>query len=172
MNRAVAILAVTFAALALERPAIGETSARDAALSKASLVYIATVRKDGNQSTAAPVWFTTTPDHHVLIQTGPTTWKAKRVGRGSPMIVWIGEKTGPAFIAKAAITREPALLQRIVEDFPKRYVEARLGFHKPSLESFEKGDRVAIEIIPVRDLPKGFASSPGTPAPSVAEGKR
>jgi hypothetical protein len=38
-----------------------EISKRDAqALSKTGLIYIATVRKDGNQSKAAPVWFTWT----------------------------------------------------------------------------------------------------------------
>ncbi len=171
MNRVTRLIAVAIAALVVtttHRSALAETSARDAeALSKASLIYIATVRKDGNQSTAAPVWFTTTDDHRILIQTGPTTWKVKRVRRGSPMIVWIGEPSGPAFIAKAAITREPTILRKIVEDFPQRYLEARLGFHKPSLESFEKGDRIAIEITPVRDLPKGFSSKPGTPAPTV-----
>src|ERR1700758_2518232 len=31
------------------------------ALSKSSILYIATVRKDGSQSTPAPVWFTVTP---------------------------------------------------------------------------------------------------------------
>jgi hypothetical protein len=41
------------------------------ALSKSSILYIATVRKDGNQSTPAPVWFTVTPDHLVLIQSSP-----------------------------------------------------------------------------------------------------
>jgi len=168
VSRLIALTIAALVALATGGRALAETSARDVeALSKASLIYIATVRKDGNQSTPAPVWFTATDDHRILIQTGPTTWKVKRVRRGSPMIVWIGDLGGPAFIAKAAITREPAILQRIVDDFPKRYLEARLGFHKPSLESFEKGDRVAIEITPVRDLPKGFSSNPGTPAPSL-----
>jgi hypothetical protein len=67
------------------------------ALSKASVLYIATVRKDGNQSTPAPVWFTVTSDHLVLIQTQPTTWKAKRIRRGSPVIVWMGKTQGPGF---------------------------------------------------------------------------
>ena len=49
-------------------------------LSKSQLIYIATVRKDGNQSKAAPVWFTVSADGNaILIQTGPNTWKAKRV---------------------------------------------------------------------------------------------
>src|SRR5215831_12689704 len=62
-------------------------SARDQqALAKADLVYVATIRKNGTQSTAAPVWFTTGTDNNsILIQTGPTTWKAKRIRRGSPV---------------------------------------------------------------------------------------
>ena len=53
------------------------------------VIYIATVRKDGNQSNAASVWFTMSADNKAnLIQTGPQTWKAKRIKRGSP--VWYG----------------------------------------------------------------------------------
>lgn len=157
-------------ALARAEAALGELSRRDAdALAGASLVYVATVRKDGNQSTAAPVWFTVMDERAVLIQTGPTTWKARRIRRGSPVIVWIGDRGGPAFVGKAEITRDPAVVRRIVGDFPKRYWMARLGLHKPTAASFEKGTRVAIEITPLRDLPAGFSSQPGAPAPTVAD---
>lgn len=145
-----------------------QVSQRDSdALSKASVLYVATVRKDGNQSTPAPVWFTVAPDHTVLIQTQPTTWKAKRIRRGSPVIVWIGRKNGPAFIGKAEITSDPAVSRQIVEEYPKRYLMARLGIHRPTQEMFDKGQILPIRITPVRDLPEGFASSPGTPAPTM-----
>ena len=140
------------------------------ALSKASIIYIATVRKDGNQSTPAPVWFTVTPDHLVLIQTQPGTWKAKRIRRGSPVIVWIGKKHGPAFVGKAEITSDPAVPRQIVQDYPKRYLMVRFGIHKPTQEMFDKGEVIAIKITPIRDLPEGFASKPGTPAPSLDGG--
>lgn len=140
------------------------------ALSKASIIYIATVRKDGNQSTPAPVWFTVTPDHLVLIQTQPGTWKAKRIRRGSPVIVWIGKKHGPAFVGKAEITSDPAVPRQIVQDYPKRYLIVRFGIHKPTQEMFDKGEVIAIKITPLRDLPEGFASKPGTPAPSLDGG--
>jgi predicted pyridoxine 5'-phosphate oxidase superfamily flavin-nucleotide-binding protein len=150
--------------------AFGEITGRDkAALSQASLIYIATVRKDGNQSTAAPVWFTTA-DGDILIQTGPTTWKAKRVRRGSsPFIVWIGKRDGPALIAKAQITNDRAVISKIVTDYPKKYLLARIGYHKPTAEMFTKGQVVAIRITPVRDLPSGFTSAPGTSAPKLNE---
>jgi hypothetical protein len=145
-----------------------QASARDvAALKKASLIYIATVRKDGNQSTPAPVWFTVTPDNQVLIQTSPKSWKAKRIRRGSPAIVWIGSKTGPAFIAKAQIVSDEAALKQIIDDYPRKYLMARVGFARPTAEKFKSGEIVAIRIAPVRDLADGFQSEPGTPAPPL-----
>lgn len=150
-----------------------QVSQRDLdALSTAGVLYIATVRKDGNQSNAAPVWFTVTPDHLVLIQTQPTTWKAKRIRRGSPVIVWIGRKHGPAFIGKAQISSDPALERRVIEDYPKKYLMVRFGFHKPTQEMFDKGEILSIVITPVRDLPDGFVSQPGTPAPAIDEARK
>jgi hypothetical protein len=145
-----------------------QVSQRDLdALSTAGILYIATVRKDGNQSTAAPVWFTVSPNHLVLIQTQPTTWKAKRIRRGSPVIVWIGRKHGPAFIGTAEISSDPAVERQIIEDYPKKYLMARFGFHRPNQEMFDKGGILSIAITPVRDLPQSFSSQPGTPAPSI-----
>jgi hypothetical protein len=148
--------------------ASAQVSQRDVdALSTASILYIATVRKDGNQSKAAPVWFTVSPNHLVLIQTQPTTWKAKRIRRGSPVIVWIGRKHGPAFIGKAEISSDPAVERQIIEDYPKKYLMARFGFHKPTQEMFDKSGILSIVITPVRDLPEGFTSHPGKPAPRL-----
>ena len=43
--------------------AFAAASPRDVdALAKATYIYIATVRKDGNQSKAVPVWFITTAE--------------------------------------------------------------------------------------------------------------
>ena len=167
----VSVLTVALEVFAMEGTALCQASQRDLdALSRAKLIYIGTVRKDGNQSTSAPVWFTITRDHLVLIQTSPTSWKAKRIRRGSPVIVWIGEQDGPAFIGKAEITSGPSVTHRIIEDYPQRYLIARLGFFRPSQEKFDKGRVVAIKITPVGDLPQGFASQPGTPAPSIEGG--
>jgi general stress protein 26 len=147
-----------------------EISGRDGqALSTASLIYVATVRKDGNQSKAAPVWFTTSADNNaILIQTGPDSWKAKRIKRGSLVLVWIGSATGPAFIGRAEITSDAAVQNKILDDFRQKYWENRVMGVGPSRAKFDSGDRVAIKIAPVRDLPDGFSSNPGAPPPIPA----
>lgn len=136
------------------------------AFDQAETVYVATVRKDGNQSTPAPVWFTLNADRTQLyIQAHKGSWKDKRIRRGSPAIVWIGGLNGPAFIGKAEITSDAAVVDKILNDYPKKYtMDALLG---PSRASFQRGDRIAIRITPEKDLPAGFASAPGTPAPAL-----
>jgi general stress protein 26 len=164
----VAVVAAGVLAIAASS-ARAEISRRDAeALSKADLIYIATVRKDGNQSKAAPVWFTITADNNsVLIQTGPETWKAKRIRRGSPALAWIGSANGPAFIGKAAITNDAMAINKILTDFHNKYWENRMMGVGPSRARFESGACIAIRISPARDLPDGFTSAPGTPAPPL-----
>jgi general stress protein 26 len=143
------------------------------ALAKADLVYVATVRKNGTQSTAAPVWFTTGTDEvSILIQTEKTTWKAKRIRRGSPVLVWIGKADGPAFIGKAEITNDPAIRDKILKDFRAKYWQNRVMGVGPSRSKFDSGDRVAIKITPVRDLQDGFTSEPGTAPPPTQPGMK
>lgn len=150
------------------RIGVAATSARDiAAFAKASLIYIATIRKDGNQSTAVPVWFITTSDNQVLIQTGPDTWKARRIKRRSPALIWIGERSGPAFIGKAEVVQDKSLQDQVLDQYPKRYLLARVGIHRPTRDKIDSGTIVVIRITPTRDLPDGFQSKPGTRAPTL-----
>jgi general stress protein 26 len=163
---ALALFALAFAATATSVRA--EFTKRDAdALAKTTKIFVATVRKDGNQSRAGEVWFTTGADGTVLIQTSPSTWKAKRIGRGSPAIVWIGAENGPAFIGYAEITKDAAAIQKILDDFRERYLMNRIGGVGPSRAKFDHGRVIAIKITPVRDLPDGFESEPGKLAPKI-----
>lgn len=162
------ILLTAIVAMAASNGTAGaEISQRDQqALSRADLVFIATVRKNGTQSRAAPVWFTTGADNSsILIQTEHTTWKAKRIRRGSPVLVWIGKPDGPAFIGRAEITNDPILQNKILADFRQKYLQNRLLGMGPSRSEFESGEQVAIKITALRDLPEGFTSAPGTSPP-------
>lgn len=162
--------ALLLAIAASAATAAAATTSRDAdALAKATYIYIATVRKDGNQSKAVPVWFITTADNQVLIETSPTSWKAKRIKRGSPALIWIGTRTGPAFIGKAEIVEDKALQDEVIAEYPKKYLLARIGFARPSRAKLDRGQIVVIRISPTRDLPDGFQSAPGTPAPLLDE---
>jgi general stress protein 26 len=166
------LLCILLAAIvwsAAPNPALSaEISQRDEeALSRATLIFIATIRKNGLQSRAAPVWFTTDVDKSsILIQTERNTWKAKRIRRGSPVMVWIGKPDGPAFIGKAEITNDTALQNKILADFRQKYLQDRLFGMGPSRAEFESGDLLAIKITPSRDLPEGFISQPGSAPPS------
>jgi general stress protein 26 len=167
-TRSSLIVTITIIVLALTASTLrAEISPRDMqALAKTGLIYVATVRKDGNQSRSAPVWFTISADGNaVLIQTKRDTWKAKRIRRGSPVLVWIGASDGPAFLGDAEITEESAVREKILADFKKKYWENRVMGVGPSRARFESGERIAIKITPVRDLPNGFRSAPGTPPP-------
>jgi hypothetical protein len=103
----------------------------------------------------------------ILIQTSHDTWKAKRIRRSSPVLVWIGSADGPAFIGKAEITSESAVREKILVDFRKKYWENRVMGVGPSRAQFDSGERVAIRITPMHDLPDGFRSAPGTPPPPL-----
>ena len=164
------ILMTTAALFATASIALGQATPRDIdAFAKSKLVYIATVRKDGNQSKSTPVWFTTTADHMLCIETGPDSWKAKRIRRGSPAMIWIGARTGPAFIGKAEIVADTKLQDQVIAEYPKKYLLARIGFARPSRAKLDRGQIVVIRISPTRDLPDGFQSAPGTPAPALDE---
>ena len=148
--------------------AYAAASTRDlTAFQDASYIYIATVRKDGNQSQAARVWFIVTPDNKIMIDTNSDSWKAKRIKRGSPVLIWLGSATGPAFIGKAEIIDDKAIQDTMIEKIPEKYTLAKIGFFGPKRAKFDSGEVVTIKISPVRDLPDGFTSSPGTPAPKL-----
>jgi general stress protein 26 len=170
ISRVLATVATLMVVLAISSDfANAAVSERDQqALTKADLVYVATVRKNGTQSKAAPVWFTLGLDNNsILIQTGPTTWKAKRIKRGSPVLVWIGKDDGPAFIGKAEITSDPVIRDKILKDFREKYWQNRVMGIGPSRAGFDSGQRIAIKITPVRDLQAGFTSQPGSAPPPM-----
>jgi len=138
------------------------------ALLRARLIYLATIRRNNTQSTAAPLWFTTTSDGKILIQSGPGSWLTKRVRRGSPVIVWFARKGGRAFIGKAQLTSDPSLIEQILRDYPRKYLMARFGLHRPTRSSFEGGQRIAMKITLLQPLPQGFRPKAGAAVPEFS----
>jgi PPOX class probable F420-dependent enzyme len=167
-RRFVGVVTAFVSTVAIAASADATASAHDMnALADASYLYIATVRRDGNQSKAAPVWFIAKPDGEILIDTNTDSWKAKRIGRGSPVLVWIGSRTGTAFIGKADLIHDPAVQHEMIDAIPRKYFLARIGLFGPKRAKFDAGQIVTIRISPARDLPDKFQSQPGTTAPTL-----
>jgi general stress protein 26 len=164
-----AVIAAVILLVLMNGAGQAEISPRDRqALAQAELVFVATIRKNGTQSKAAPVWFTTdAANQAILIETEHNTWKAKRIRRGSPVLIWIGAPRGPAFIGTAEIINNSALIDKLLKDYKEKYWQDRMFGWGPSRGVFTSGDELAIKITPVRDLPDGFISAPGTPPPPL-----
>jgi cardiolipin synthase len=79
----------------------------------------------------------------------------------------VGRRNGRALIGSGEISGDPHLTKKIVEDYPRKYLLAGLGYHRPKQERFDRGQVVAIRVTPIRELPDGFASEPGRPAPGI-----
>jgi len=77
-----------------------------AALSTAKQIYVATRRADGTESKVVPVWFMLDGDA-IYFTTGPDSYKARRIARGSPLLVWVGSPQGPHFVGQAELVRDP-----------------------------------------------------------------
>lgn len=112
-----------------------------------SYIYVATRRADGSPSKVVPVWFTTIDDA-IYFSTGPSSHKAKRIAKGSPMLVWVGAENGPHFEGKAELVRDPALAARMGELYNRKYWIAWMGFFRPRADRVASGKTVLVKVTP------------------------
>lgn len=121
----------------------------DAALKTASYLYVATKRLNGEWSTVAPVWFMYDGEA-VYFTTSPTSHKAHRIHRGSPLRVWVGSKDGPCFEGQAQFIRgNPDLVNRMAEVYRQKYWLAWLGFFVPRPRRVGAGKIVVVKVTPL-----------------------
>jgi general stress protein 26 len=116
-------------------------------LSHSKQIYVATERKDGTRSTAAPVWFGVIDDA-IWFATLPDNHKARRVKRGSPMYVSVEGKDGPFIKAKAEIVQDGAMAEQLGEIYARKYWIAWLGLFRPSREKIESGKNLLLRLTP------------------------
>jgi PPOX class probable F420-dependent enzyme len=110
-------------------------------------IYIATQRRDGTHSTAAPVWFIW-DGTHVWTTTAPGSWKAKRIAKGSPVFVHVGTEDGPGFEGKAEIVTDPEQAARMAPLYDQKYWISWIGFFRPRPERVKSGKTLIIKITP------------------------
>ncbi len=127
------------------------------ALEKEKLIYVATQRKNGERSEAAPIWFVY-EDGFIWTTTSPGSWKAKRIARGSPLYIWVGSEDGPFLIGHAEQITDPALIDRMGKAYSEKYWIARLGFFRPRSSRVSEGKTIAYKV----------TLSEGTPPPPPA----
>ena len=111
-------------------------------LQSSSYIYTATQRKDGAASESVPIWFMWDGEK-VFFTTSPDSWKAKRIARGSPVIINVGSKDGPKLMGKATKVTDPALIDRMGQAYNDKYWIAWLGFFRPRSDRVTSGKTVA-----------------------------
>jgi hypothetical protein len=119
----------------------------DGALRASKELYVATKRADGSQSKVVPVWFMYDGDA-IYFATAPESYKARRIRHGSPLLVWVGSATGPHFVGKATLERDPELAARMAPVYSQKYWIAWLGLFRPSPERVRSGKTVLVKVVP------------------------
>ena len=117
------------------------------ALRSAKEIHVATRRADGTPSKVVPVWFMFDGDA-VYFTTAPGSHKARRIARGSPLLVWVGGRDGAHFVGPAEIVRDPDLAARMGPAYDRKYWISWLGFFRPRAERVRDGKTVIVKVSP------------------------
>jgi hypothetical protein len=124
-------------ARAVELPSTTESALRDS-----DLLYVATRRRNGALSEIKPIWFYY-DGGKIFFSTSPTSWKAKRLDRGSPVYMWVGSESGPFLEGKAERVTDPAFIDRMGDLYAHKYWIAWLGLFKPRSSRVAAGKTAA-----------------------------
>jgi general stress protein 26 len=110
-------------------------------------IYVATRRADGSRSTAAPIWFWW--DGSVLyFSTSPSSHKAKRIRKGSPVFFSLQGKDGPFFEGTAEIVTDLELVRRLGDEYAHKYWIAWLGLFRPRPSRVADGKTTVVKVTP------------------------
>ncbi|MGH7894588.1 MAG: pyridoxamine 5'-phosphate oxidase family protein [Candidatus Binatia bacterium] len=143
-----ALVAVCVLALAVVSTAASFPPDVADALRTAKNLYVATKRKDGAQSSVAPIWFMFDGEA-VYFTTAPGTHKAKRIESGSPVLAWVGAENGPHFVGKGEIVRDPAVAEKMAPAYDQKYWISWMGFFRPRADRVRDGKTLIVRVTPV-----------------------
>jgi general stress protein 26 len=111
-------------------------------------IYVATRRADGSRSTAAPIWFWY--DGRVLyVSTSPTSHKAKRIRKGSPVFFSVQGKDGPFYEGTAEVVTDLELVRRLGDEYAHKYWIAWLGLFRPRPSRVADGKTMVVRVTPM-----------------------
>jgi hypothetical protein len=144
--RRLAALAVPLALLASAAAALSPEL--DRALRESKYVYVQSERKSHELGKPAEIWF-----HYdgkaVYVGTPPTSWRVRRIKAARTRArIAVGKADGPAFEAKGEVVRDPAVEQKLMEDYAHKYPEGWTRFADKFREGFKSGERVLVRYTP------------------------
>jgi hypothetical protein len=86
--------------------------------------------------------------------TAPSSHKAHRIHRGSPVKIWVGTKDGPSFEGKAQFVKGASLAERMGKAYSDKYWIAWLGFFKPRPARVGSGKTLIVKVTPYEQAPE------------------
>lgn len=117
-------------------------------LDTATYVYVQSERKSGELGTPAEIWFYV-EDGAVWVATRPTSWRVRRIRAGRTRArIAVGSRSGPAFDATGAVVKDPAVAQRLMDAYAKKYPEGWKSFAQAFRDGFANGERVLVRYTP------------------------
>ena len=143
-----AMLAVTLFVLGVAAAGAQFAPGVRRALATAKNLYVATRRADGSTSKVSPIWFMVDGDA-IYFTTTPSSYKAKRIAKGSPLLVWVGSERGPHFVGRAELLRDPALADKMAPVYDSKYWISWLGFFRPRADRIRDGKAVIVRVTPL-----------------------
>lgn len=149
----------------LAAPAFAEPkdAALEQALASSAFVYISPLRSDGRESRChGEVWFAWL-DGRVVITTSAQGWKARALRQGLGRArIWAGDfgrwrqlvgtdesfRQAPHADAVAEFSQDPALLERLLAEFERKYPQEIERWRGDMGEGFRTGRRALIRYRP------------------------
>ena len=147
-RRALELVALAGLAALLPRARLaraGVPAATEQALAESKLIYVATRRKNGEPSEAAPIWFHF-DGGEIFFTTSPGSWKARRIAAGSPLYIWVGSEDGPFVLGEAEPLTDPEAVERMGRAYEQKYWIAWLGLFRPRADRVTAGKTVAYRV--------------------------
>jgi hypothetical protein len=137
----------------------------EAALAGSPYVYVSPLHPDGRESRChGEIWFAWL-DGAVVSSTSTNGWKARAIASGRDRArLWVGNygrwknrlggtnvgfRHGPTFVARAAVSKDPALLERILAVYAKKYPDEIDRWASRMRTGLAAGERVLLRYTPI-----------------------
>lgn len=143
------LIAGSFCLTAIVQGAERLNDAIETALKTESYIYVATRRVNGEWSTPAPVWFTYDAGA-IYFTTAPSSHKARRLQRGSPVRIWVGRTDGPLVEGEAQVVKDLDVVERMSAAYSQKYWIAWLGLFRPRPGRVASGKTLAVKVTPTQ----------------------